>query len=243
VSAPRPGYSSFEEEKAVKFLQSLSRILNMIPQGYRASRGDPDAWEPSIRRFEAEDRLHPPTAGAILFAGSSSFTFWSTLEEDMAPLFVLNRGFGGARIGDVVHYVDRIILPYRPRAVVLFAGTNDISGPKPAAPEQVYEGYLELVSRVRSAFPGIPIYYVGITPSRARWRLWPLAQKANRLIEAHTRTDPELHFIDLTAELMGPDGKPQRTLYRLDRLHPSRQGYARWLGVIKPVLMEAFAKT
>jgi lysophospholipase L1-like esterase len=225
----------------VEFFDRMSRMLGMIPSGFRAARGDPDAWEPSIRRFEAQDRLRPPEPGAIVFTGSSSFTLWSTLAQDMAPLFVLNRGFGGARIADVVHYVDRIVLPYRPRAVVLFAGTNDIAGPRPATAHRVYEGYLQFVSRVHAAFREIPIYYVGITPSRSRWKLWPIAREANDLIQAHTRTDPRLHFIDLTSVLLGLDGKPDRSLYRIDRLHPNRRGYLRWTQVIKPILVAAFA--
>jgi lysophospholipase L1-like esterase len=198
--------------------------------------GDPDAWEASIRRFEAQDRLDQPPAGAIVFTGSSSFTLWTTLERDMAPLPVLNRGFGGARMADVVRYADRIVPPYRPRAVVLFAGTNDIAWPRPVTAQEVFAGYLAFVERVRAALPGTPLYYVAITPTPSRWKYWPIARQANRLIEEHTRTDPSLRFIDLTEAILGPDGRPDRRLYRLDRLHPSKKGYARWTAVIKPIL-------
>jgi lysophospholipase L1-like esterase len=225
----------------MKTLRKVSLAFEMISSGFKAARGDPDAWESSIKRFEAQDRTQPPPPGAIVFAGSSSFTFWSTLARDMAPLRVLNRGFGGARIGDVVRYVDRIVLSYRPRAVVLFAGTNDIAGSRPATAEQVYKGYLQFVASVRATLPEIPIYYVGITPSRSRWKHWPVAREANRLIEARTRTDPHLHFIDLTHVLLGPDGRPDRKLYRIDRLHPNKSGYVRWTEVIKPILSAAFA--
>ena len=91
--------------------------------------GLPSPWEHSIRAFEARDRRHAPGQGSIVFVGSSSFTLWSSLEADMAPLPAVNRGFGGALIDDVVRYADRIVVPYQPSAVVLFAGTNDIAGP------------------------------------------------------------------------------------------------------------------
>ena len=158
------------------------------------------------------------------------------MEHDLAPLPILNRGFGGARMQDVLHYVERIVLPYCPRAVVLFAGTNDIAPPKPATAQQVYEGYLEFVRCVHSKLSEIPIYYVAITPSPSRWEYWPIVQEANRLILQHTQSDPHLHFIDLTDHLLGSDGKPDRSLYRFDRLHPNQKGYAKWTAVIKPVL-------
>ncbi len=209
----------------------------MLSGMLRSFRSDPDAWDASIRTFEARDRGRPPAPGMIVFTGSSSFTLWSGMEADLAPLPVLNRGFGGARMQDVVHYAGRIVLPYRPRAVVLFAGTNDIAWPKPATAQQVYAGYLAFVQCIHAALPETPIYFVGITPTLARWEYWSLAQEANRLIREHTQSDPRLHFVDLTGELLGPDGKPDRSLYRLDKLHPNRKGYQRWTAVLKPRLM------
>jgi len=154
----------------------------------------------------------------------------------MAPLPVLNRGFGGARLQDVLHYAERMILPYRPRPVVLFAGTNDIAWPKPASAQEVFEDYLALVQQIRSVLPETPVYYVSITPAPSRWRYWPIVQKANRLIRGHTRSAPCLRSIPRAGHLLGPDGKPDRRLYRFDRLHPGKKGYARWSAVIKPVL-------
>jgi len=217
-------------------LERISDGMDMFVSILKSARGDPDAWESSIKKFEAQDRLRPPVKNPILFVGSSSFTFWSTLEQDMAPLPVINRGFGGARMGDVLHYLERIVLPYQPRAVLLFAGTNDISGPKPATARQVYEGYLAFVHCVQETLPETIIYFVGITPTLARWNYWPIAAEANRLICEHTLTDPRLRFIDLTDQLLGRGGKPDRSLYRLDRLHPNAKGYVVWVSVIKPRL-------
>ena len=208
----------------------------MLVSMIKSARGDPDAWETSIKKFERQDQLHPPMKNAIVFTGSSSFTFWSTLEEDMTPLPVINRGFGGARMPDVLHYMERIVLPYHPRAIVLFAGTNDISGSKPASAQQVYNGYLAFVQRVQETLRETIIYFVGITPTPSRWKCWPIAAEANRLIYEHTLTDPHLRFIDLTEYLLGADGKPDRSLYRIDRLHPNTKGYVKWTAVIKPRL-------
>jgi lysophospholipase L1-like esterase len=196
----------------------------------------PDAWEWSIARFEKHDREQPPPERVIVFTGSSSITLWKTLEQDMAPLSVINRGFGGSKIHQVAQYVDRIVVPYHPRAVVLFAGTNDIAEPKPKTAQEVYEGYLAFVKAVHARLPETPIYYISITPTPLRWKLWPIVREANRLIEAHTTTDPRLHFIDMTGVILGNDGMPNRELFRMDRLHPNPKGYARWTATIKPIL-------
>lgn len=199
--------------------------------------GDPTAWEGSIRKFEAQDRLKPPPEHVIVFTGSSSITFWTTLEQDMAPLPVINRGFGGSHLNDVVYYANRIVIPYQPRAVVLFAGTNDIAGSKPKTAQEVFQGYCAFVNVIHGALPDTPIYFIGITPTPSRWKHWPIVHEANRLIKAQTETDPRLHFIDLTDVILGADGKPRRDLYRIDRLHPNRKGYILWTAFIKPVLL------
>jgi lysophospholipase L1-like esterase len=217
----------------INFLQRFLDGLELIVSSYKARQGDPDAWENTIRKFESQDQLHPPEKNSILFIGSSSFTFWSTLERDMTPLPVINRGFGGSYMRDVVRYLDRIVLPYHPRAVVMFVGTNDITKNDPQLAQQVFNGYLNFVDQVRAALPGVIIYYIGITPSPTRWKYWPIAHEANRLIQEHTQIEPNLQFIDLTARLLRENGKPNRSLYKFDGIHPNSKGYAIWTQAIK----------
>jgi lysophospholipase L1-like esterase len=204
----------------------------------RTSMSDaPDSWEWAIARFEDADRRNPPGLGKIVFTGSSSIALWDTLAEDMAPLDVLNRGFGGSRIHQVVHYADRVVIPYRPRAVVLFAGTNDIAGPRPKSPHHVYDWYVTFVETVGAALAQTPIYFVSITPAPSRRRYWPAFEEANDLIRARTLTGDHLHYIDLVPSLLAADGQPRRDLFRTDRLHPNQRGSQVWAGVIRPVLM------
>ncbi len=219
-----------------RFKRWLAGGLDIISAIIKSLSGDPLAWESTIQKFEAHDRLAPPPPNVIVFTGSSSITFWSTLEQDMAPLPVINRGFGGSHMNDVVHYAKRIVVAYRPRAVVLFAGTNDISGSKPKTAQEVFDSYRVFVEVVHAALPETPIYYISITPAPSRRKYWPIVNETNRLIKAHTETDPRLHFIDLTDVILGPDGKPDRSLFRIDRLHPNKKGYAKWTNVIKPIL-------
>ena len=210
--------------------------LELVVASYKAGQGDPNAWESTIKKFEVQDQYHPPAKNLILFIGSSSFTFWSTLEQDMAPLPVINRGFGGSRMRDMVQYLDRIVLPYHPRAIVLFAGANDIVDDNPDPARQIFDGYLKFVQRARAALPEVIIYFVAITPTGARWKQWPIAAESNRLFQEYAQTDSNLRYIDFTERLLGPDGKPDRSLYKFDRLHPNQKGYAIWTAAIKPQL-------
>lgn len=222
-------------QKTRRFFAEGVEIIRMIRSSTSA---DPDAWEWAIARFEAEDRRHPPPRRAIVFTGSSSITLWNTLAQDMAPLPVINRGFGGSGIDQVARYVNRIVVPYDPQAIVLFAGTNDLSGRQPKTAQQVYQGYRAFVGNVRAALAETPIYYISITPTPSRWALWPVMCEANDLIRARATTAADhLHFIDLTPAILGPDGTPRRELYRIDRLHPSAKGYAVWTANIKPLLL------
>ena len=197
---------------------------------------DPAIWAKEIEEFKRQDREAAPPEGGIVFTGSSSINFWSTLAEDMAPLPVINRGFGGSKIGQVAYYADDIVIAYRPQAVVLFAGTNDLGRFRTKTAQEVFGGYIEFVNKVHAALPQTPIYYIAITPTPARWRYWPLAQEANQLIRSYTETHPGLSFIDLSSQILGQDGKPRRELFIWDRLHPSAQGYTIWTSTIKPIL-------
>jgi len=207
--------------------------VELIISSYKSRKGDPDAWEKTIQKFESHDHLHPPLNDPILFIGSSSFTFWSTLEQDMSPLPVINRGFGGSHMRDMVRYLDRIVLPYKPRAVVLFAGANDIVDENPDLSDQVNNGYQEFVTRIRRELPEVFIYYVAITPTPTRWKYWPIAAETNRLIQEHTQNDPQLGYIDFSEQLLGRDGKPDRSLYKFDGIHPNQKCYAIWTTSIK----------
>lgn len=214
---------------------SLSRSLDMIIGSIRQSFGDPDAWRTSIHRFEIEDQVKHPVPGGIVFVGSSSFTFWSTMEQDMAPLSVINRGFGGAMIDEVVRYIDRIIVPYKPKAVVLFAGVNDIVGPRAKSPERIAEIFRTFVVRVRESLPDSLIYYIAITPTPSGWKWWPIAQETNRLISDIIAADAKLRFIDLSDSLLGADKMPDPSLYGSNG-HLNERGYERWASRIKPIL-------
>ncbi|MBN1583387.1 MAG: hypothetical protein JXA89_21940 [Anaerolineae bacterium] len=222
---------------ATVFAASMLAIL--ARKTIQAVRGDPTFWEWEIRRFERQDRRNMPPPGGIVFTGSSSIRFWKTLREDMAPLPVLNRGFGGSQIHQVTHYADRIILPYEPGAVVLYAGENDIAGVKfsrKKTAEEILEAFQAFCKTVHARLPETPIYFVSIKPPKQRASLWPEMQKANRLINAFAATDDRIRYVDVATAMLDPAGQPRDDLYKWDGLHINAEGYVIWTSILKPVL-------
>lgn len=190
-------------------------------------------WESSIEDFESSDREHPPEPGAVVFTGSSSIRMWSTLERDMQPLRVLNRGFGGSHLAHVNHFADRVVLPYRPSAVVLYAGDNDLSEGTGKTPEMVSGDFEHFVGIVHGALPGTPVYFLSIKPSLLRWDRWPLMRDANAQIAAFAARTDGVEYVDVATPMLGETGEPRPELFGLDGLHLSETGYALWTGIVR----------
>ena len=125
------------------------------------------AFESEIAEIEARDRVDARTRGGIVFVGSSSIRMWQTLAADFPGLPVLNHGFGGSTLADVIWFAPRIVLPYAPREIVLYAGDNDIAAGR--TPEQVLDDYSAFVRLVRSTLPSTRLVFVSIKPSPSRW--------------------------------------------------------------------------
>ena len=194
----------------------------------------PYRWLPVIRAFEKEDCDHPPPAGATLFVGSSSIRRWDTLAEDFPLLHVIKRGFGGAKLLDLIVYARRIIIPYQPRQIVIYAGDNDISSDK--RPETVYANFVELVTLIREELPAASIFFLAIKPSPQRWHKAEAMRQANSLIRQYTQPRENVTFVDIFSPMLGLDQTPRPELYHKDGLHLSGAGYAVWTEVLTPHL-------
>jgi len=195
------------------------------------SRGlaDPAKWEKDIAAFERADREHPPEKGAIIFTGSSTIRRWKTLSADFAGYRVVNRGFGGSQMEDSAYYVERILVPHAPAAVVIFAGTNDINAGK--TPEEVVEHFKAFVGKVRRLLPRTEINFLEITTSPSRFEQRDKVIEANRQIRAFCEAASQLgntsnvKFIAVREKFLGGNGEPRAELFESDRLHPNADGY------------------
>lgn len=191
-------------------------------------------WEEDMRRFAESDARQPPAKHGIVFVGSSSIRLWKTLAQDFTGKTVINRGFGGSEVRDSTWYADRIVIPYAPRQVVLYAGDNDLNSGR--TPEQVRNDVLAFVARVRRDLPDARISYLSIKPSPARAQLLPAVITANRLIKNALAPLPRVDYVDVYTPMLDADGKPRAALFRADRLHMTADGYAIWHKAVASVL-------
>ena len=196
--------------------------------------GQPQPFEEEIARFEAADKVSPPPLGAVLFVGSSSIRVWPDLESDFPEVSVLRRGFGGSTLDQVDHYAPRIVLPYCPRLIVLYAGDNDIAEGR--TPEQILEDFKEFVRLVRGPMPETRIIFVAIKPSTARVTLLEKMRVANGLVRRYIGSDPSLTYVDVFTPMLGPAGLPRGELFQSDGLHMNAQGYAIWRDLLRPLV-------
>jgi lysophospholipase L1-like esterase len=192
-----------------------------------------ERWEPEIRAFEQADREHPPKPGAILFIGGSSILNWTSLAADFPSRPVINRGFGGAELADITYFAGRIIVPCRPRMVVLHAGDNDIST-RGLTPAQVADAFTAFVKRVRKDLPDTKIVFVSIKPSPERTAIVDDVRAANKKIQK-LAAQQNVDFIDVFTPMMTKDGKIRYELFA-DGVHLNRAGYDLWKSVIGPHL-------
>jgi lysophospholipase L1-like esterase len=189
----------------------------------------PERWEKAIKAFEERDRASAPKKGSILFIGSSSIRMWKT-NKWFPDKGIINRGFGGSQIEDSIHFADRIVFPYAPKTIVLYAGDNDVAAGKTAM--TVYEDYVKFVIRVQARLPDAQIVFIAIKPSISRWKLAPEMDKANRLIAEHAEETRNLSYANIWTPMLGEDGKPRKELFAKDGLHLNDAGYKLWTEVV-----------
>ncbi len=140
-------------------------------------------------------------------------------------------------MNDALHYADRIVLPYRPRAIVLYEGDNDIA--QGIKPKTIADTFRLFVDKIHGELPECRIYFLSIKPSIKRWHLWPKMKKANRLIAAACSKDERLTYVDVASGMLNDEGNPRKEIFQEDDLHMTRAGYILWQNALKPILLEA----
>jgi lysophospholipase L1-like esterase len=195
----------------------------------------PAAFEKEIAAFEAKDKTMFPTAGGNLFVGSSSIRLWK-LEQSFPKHTCLNRGFGGSQMHEVNHFFDRIVKPYNPAFIVLYAGDNDLA--KKRSVDLVVSDYEEFVKRTRALWPDVPIVFLGIKPSPQRWALRDKAQEVNQRVAKLAAAGHKQLIVDAWSEFLGENGEPREEFYMPDKLHLSPTGYVIWAKHLSLMLVQ-----
>jgi lysophospholipase L1-like esterase len=193
-----------------------------------------------IDRFLENDKASPPPRHGILFVGSSIFRLWTTVTEQMAPLPVFNRGFGGSRTWEILAYMDKIVLPYEPDIIVYYCGSNDVNAGEPA--DAIVARFEQFVRRVAERLPDTRVFFVSIHRSPDKRARWNVVDEANAGIKALAYATPNLDYIEVNPVLFDARDEPRTELYLADGLHFHPPAYVEFTSIIKPVLERAWSE-
>jgi len=202
-----------------------------------AQNTKPAFWN-DIQQFRKLDSVQPPPANAILFVGSSSFTRWTDVQNYFPGYTIINRGFGGSTLADVLRYEEDVIFRYNPKQILIYCGENDIASSDTVTAKTVFNRFKTLFTEIRTVYPEVPVTYISMKPSPSRWNLREKFMSGNHLIENYLKKQKNAQFINVWKPMLGSNGKPKQELFVEDNLHMNAKGYAIWQKIIQPVLVK-----
>jgi lysophospholipase L1-like esterase len=213
--------------KSFTFLVILSLHGNVFAQPFMSE----------IKAFRKADSIATPPKNVVLLIGSSSFTKWKDVQEYFPGHNMLNRGFGGSSLADVIYYANDVILTYNPKQILIYCGENDIAGSSIVTADSVFERFKKLYAIIRSKFKKVPIAYISMKPSPSREKYLVTMQKANEQIKTFMEKQKRAAYIDVYHSMFDADGKILTNIFLSDKLHMNAAGYKIWQGIIAPYLV------
>lgn len=188
-----------------------------------------------IEAFKKQDSINPPPKNAILFVGSSSFRGWQDVQDYFPGYTIINRGFGGSTLPDVIRYAPDIIYPYQPSQVVIYCGENDFVA-KDITAEIVYDRFTTLLGMIRRELPDAHVLFISFKPSPSRLKYMPEMVRGNDMIRKYLKNYPRTGYVDVYSKMLLKDGSPMPDIFKADKLHMTAAGYRIWQKAIKPHL-------
>lgn len=201
--------------------------------------GSAQAFKKEIDTFMKSDSLGMPAIGGILFVGSSSFTKWRDIKEYFPGYPIINRGFGGSSLPDVINYAEQVIVKYKPKQIYIYCGENDIAGSDAVTADTVLNRFKKLYSIIRKNLKKkTEVIFVSIKPSVSRWKLEQKFNEANALIQKFIESEQHIIFLDVHTAMLEPDGMVKKDIFIQDQLHMNAAGYKIWQKIIAPTLLK-----
>jgi lysophospholipase L1-like esterase len=189
-----------------------------------------DWYEEEVKGLERK-RLQVSYEPKMIFYGSSSIRLWKDLHQDFRPFKPINLGFGGSTLEACVAFFDRIIGPYNPESIVLYAGDNDLGDGK--QPQDVLHYYRQLSAKIKKRYKDIPLIFISIKPSISRFHIINKIRQTNDMIREEIMfKEDNYHFINIYDAMTDENGRPRPELFEPDGLHLSAEGYSVWKQII-----------
>jgi len=205
---------------------------------YTAGFAQQATFYSDIQAFKKADETQPPAKHSILFVGSSSFTKWTDVQDYFPGYPILNRGFGGSTLPDVIRYAGDVIFPYQPKQVVIYCGENDLASSDTVTAATVVDRFKTLFGMIRNKLGNVPVVFISLKPSPSRSRLFPKMKEVNEQIKSFLQQDKNAAFADVYSKMLDADGQPIKDIFLSDSLHMNAKGYAIWKPVIEPLLVK-----
>jgi len=194
-------------------------------------------FKAEINAFMKSDSINMPAPGGILFVGSSSFTKWKDVQAYFPGFPIINRGFGGSSLPDVIYYAEQTILKYKPKQIYIYCGENDLAGNKTVTADTVLKRFKQLFSIIRKNLSKkTEVVFVSIKPSVSRWKLEEKFVETNEKIKKYIESKSHASFVNVHTAMLKPDGEVMTDIFISDNLHMNPKGYAIWQGIIAPTL-------
>lgn len=225
---------SLRIKRKIIFVFSLLFLFSCTPKLWRASSPEVTKWETEVAALEQLPVSE--NEQAVLMTGSSSIRLWDSISRDMLPYYVISRAYGGSRLGDFRHYVHRIVNPNKAGAIVIFLA-NDITGDyRDISPRTVLSYFKSTIKSIREVHQATPIFWIEVTPTPARWHVWPKISRASELIEDYCSSTKNLYFIKTREYFLNRNNEPDIRLFAEDKLHLNEKGYSIWSRCIRQYL-------
>jgi lysophospholipase L1-like esterase len=199
---------------------------------------DKNPFSADIRRFQQIDFAHPPKPNSILFYGSSSFRMWTDIQQYFPDFPIINRGFGGSELTDLILFADEIVFPYQPRQIVIYCGENDFAANDTLSPAVVTDRFIQLFGMIRRKLPDVQISYISMKPSPSRWHLAGKFAEANLSIESFLKEQTNTTYIDIWDKILNKNNLPDSAFFLDDMLHMNASGYVIWQKEIETHLLK-----
>lgn len=209
------------------FIALFTVLLTSSPflSGF-AQKNPPFSYE--IQLFKKKDSLSFPEPGQILLIGSSSFTMWKDVQDYFPRKKILNRGFGGSSLPDLIRYQEDIIYPYKPSRIVIYCGENDFAASDTISVATVVDRFRTLFADIRYRLLQVPVIYVSMKPSPSRMHLMPKMEEANAAIRLFLKAQVRARYVDVYYPMLNKEGRPKPELFLADSLHMNAKGYKIW---------------
>ena len=214
----------------------LLSLVILLPGIHTIAQEAPKFWN-EILAYKKADSVEAPKKSAILFVGSSSLRLWKDVADYFPGYDIVNRGVGGSTLPDIIRYSYDIILPYKPKQVIIYCGENDMASGEVKA-EEVLRRFKTLYGIIRTNLPDAYIHFISMKPSPSRSRVFDEMKKANAMIKNFLQNQKKTGYIDVFNAMLDNNGKPKAEIFLEDQLHMNASGYAIWKKAIVPHLVK-----